>query len=235
MSSPRRLARASNFGSRSRSAVTDTPIRLALADDHAIVLQGLRQLFLRHEEFDVVACCRDGHETLAALRRGGVDVLVLDFRMPGFDGLDVLRTMATEGISCPTVLLTATIGDAEVVEALRLGVKGLVLKESPPETLLECVRSVYAGGQYVEPQTMSRAFSRVLKGEEAARQVSKLLTQRELEVVRLIAQGHRNRTIAERLSISEGTVKIHLHNIYSKLGIDGRLELVLWFQAQGLL
>jgi len=214
--------------------MSDSKIRLVLADDHAIVLHGLHQLFLRHPEFDVVACCQHGTEVLEVLRRGGVDVLVLDFRMPGMSGVDVLRAMAAESLACRTVLLTAVIDDADVVEAMRLGAMGLVLKESAPETLLECVRRVHAGEQYVERQTMTRAFARVLRGEEATRQASEVLTQRELEVVRMIAQGCRNRVVAERLAISEGTVKIHLHNIYTKLGIDGRLELALWVQAQGL-
>ena len=119
-------------------------------------------------------------------------------------------------------------------EAVRLGARGVVLKESSPETLLECVRRVYRGEQWIDRETMTRAFGHAMQREAAMREASRILTPREIEIVRMIAQGLRNRVIAERLSISEGTVKIHLHNVYEKLGIDGRLELMLYAQEKGL-
>jgi DNA-binding NarL/FixJ family response regulator len=109
-----------------------------------------------------------------------------------------------------------------------------VLKESAPDTLLNCVRRVFEGEEWIDRDTLSRAFGRVLQRESAAREAGKNLTPRELEIVRMIAQGLRNKAVATRLSISEGTVKIHLHNIYEKLGVDGRLELVLFAQEKGL-
>jgi DNA-binding NarL/FixJ family response regulator len=135
---------------------------------------------------------------------------------------------------CRTVLLTAAITDNEVVEAIRLGAQGVVLKESDPETLLQCVRNVHAGQQWIDRETMSRAFGRAVQRESAARSAARILTPRETEIVGMVAQGLRNKAISERLSISEGTVKIHLHNIYEKAKVDGRLELVLWAQEQGL-
>lgn len=210
------------------------PIRLALADDHAIVLHALKRLFESYPEFEVVDCCRDGDEAIAAARSERCDVLVLDMRMPGRTGLDVLRTLAAEKRPCRTVLLTAAIGDEDVVEAVRLGAQGVVLKEASPETLIECVRCVYRGEQWIDHETMSRAFGYVMKREAATREAARILTPREIEIVRMIAQGLRNKAIAERLSISEGTVKIHLHNVYEKLGIDGRLELMLYAQDKGL-
>lgn len=212
----------------------ESPIRVVLTDDHAIVLHGLQRLFQTHDDFDVVACCLDGEQALATVRTTHVDVLVLDLRMPRLSGLDVLRAIAAEKIKCRTVLLTAAIGDMDAVEALRLGAMGLVLKESSPDALIECVRRVHAGEQWIDRGTMAKAFGRVMRREAATEQASRTLTPRELELVRMIAQGHRNRAIAERLSISEGTVKIHLHNIYQKLGVDGRLELAVWVQDQGL-
>ena len=209
-------------------------IRIVLADDHAIVLHGLKRLFEGHPDFEVVECCRDGADVLRAAQSDRCDVLVLDLRMPGLTGLDVLKTIADEGRTCRTVLLTATISDDDIVEAVRLGAQGVVLKEASPETLLECVRRVHRGEQWIDRETMSRAFDRALRRDTAAREASKLLTPRELEIVRMIAQGLRNRAIAERLSISEGTVKIHLHNVYEKLKIDGRLELMLYAQNKEL-
>jgi len=154
--------------------------------------------------------------------------------MPGHGGLDVLRALEQESTRCRTVLLTAAVTEAEALEAVRLGTKGLVLKESSPETLLACIRHVHEGGDWIDRDTASRAVRVVLEREEASRQATETLTPRELEIVRMVAQGLRNRTIAERLSISEGTVKVHLHNIYEKLAVGGRLELVLCAQQRGL-
>ena len=155
--------------------------------------------------------------------------------MPGANGLDVLRTMFNERIPCRTVLLTAAITEEQVLEAVKLGAAGLVLKESPPDTLVSCVRRVHQGEQWIDQDTVSRAFRAVLDREAAAREASLTLTPREIEIVRMVAQGLRNKAIAERLSISEGTVKVHLHNIYEKFGVDGRLELVLCAQQKGLI
>jgi DNA-binding NarL/FixJ family response regulator len=210
-------------------------IRVVLVDDHQIVLHGLQQLFERQEDFEVVCCCRDGIAAIDAVAAHQPDVLVLDLRMPGQSGLDVLRALAAKGAACRSVLLTAAIRDEEVVDAVKLGVMGLVLKESPPEVLLECVRSVHRGEQWIERETVTRAFRTVLDRQAAAQRAGETLTPREIEMVRMVAQGLRNRIIAERLSISEGTVKVHLHNIYEKLGVDGRLELVLSAQQKGLI
>ena len=213
---------------------TPPPIRIILADDHAIVLNGLQRLFESHPHFSVVACCRDADQAVSAVRTREADVLVLDLRMPGRTGLDALRELSSLESACRTVLLTAAITDDEVIEAVRLGAQGIVLKESDPETLLECVRKVHLGQQWIDRETMSRAFGRAVQRETAAREAARILTPRETEIVEMVAQGLRNKGIAERLSISEGTVKIHLHNIYEKVKVDGRLELVLWAQEQGL-
>jgi DNA-binding NarL/FixJ family response regulator len=209
-------------------------IRVALVDDHPVVLQGLQRLFEMQPDFDVVACCGGGDAALDSVRAERPDVLVLDLRMPGTNGLDVLRAIAAEKLNCRTVLLTAAITDDDVVEAVRLGANGIIMKEAPPDTLVECVRRVSRGEQWIEQEALTKAFGRVLRRETATREVGKTLTPREIELVKMVAQGLRNRAIAERLQISEGTVKIHLHNVYEKLGIDGRLELVLWAQEQGI-
>jgi len=210
------------------------PIRLILVDDHPIVLQGLEKLFSSQGEFEVVSSCEDGVKAIEAVRMHRPDVLVLDLKMPGKNGLDVLGALAAEGLDCRTVLLTAALGDNEAVDALRLGAMGIVLKDSSPEVLLECVRKVHRGEHCLDHDAMSRAVGRVLRRESATREAARALTPREIEMVQLIAQGLRNKVIADRLSISEGTVKIHLHNIYEKLGVDGRLELVLYAQVKGL-
>jgi DNA-binding NarL/FixJ family response regulator len=210
------------------------PIRVVLADDHAIVLSGLRRLFESDPGFAVVGACRSGEEAIAAVAGSDPDILVLDMRMPGMTGLDVLERLSESGARCRTVLLTAAMTDDEVLEAVNKGARGIVLKEASPETLLECVRRVNAGEQWLDRETMSRAFGRALRKQTAVKEAGRILTPRETEIVSMVAQGLRNKAIAERLSISEGTVKIHLHNIYEKVKVDGRLELVLWAQAKGL-
>ena len=208
-------------------------IRIVLADDHPIVLHGLQRLFERHADIQVVASCADGAAAMDAVRAEHPDVLVLDLRMPGQSGLDVLRAMAAEGVACKSVILTAAVRDRDVTEAVKLGAMGLVLKESSPEALVDCVRRVYRGESCFEQETAG-AFEAILDREAAATRAAELLTPREIEIVRMVAQGLRNRVIAERLSISEGTVKVHLHNIYEKLKVDGRLELVLCAQEKGI-
>ena len=208
-------------------------VRLILVDDHPIVLGGLQQLLQRQPDFAVLAACGDADAAMQAIKEEPPDVLVLDLRMPGTNGLQFLRRLSDERIPCRTVLLTAAIEDQEVTEAVRLGVAGLVMKDSTPDTLIDCVRRVHGGGQWLDHEIVNRAFKSQLERESAARDSP--LTPRELEIVRMVAEGLRNKAIAERLSISEGTVKVHLHNIYEKLGVDGRLELTLCAQQKKLL
>lgn len=210
------------------------PIRVVLVDDHQIVLHGLQQLFSRQPDFEVLQCCSDGASAIEAVLESRPDVLVLDLRMPNQSGLDVLRTLAAKQAECRTVLLTAAVRDEEVMEAVKLGAMGLVLKESQPEVLIDCVRKVARGEQWIERETVTRAFRSYVARQSSAREAANALTPRETEIVRMVSQGLRNKAIGERLSISEGTVKVHLHNIYEKLGVDGRLELVLIAQQRGL-
>jgi DNA-binding NarL/FixJ family response regulator len=210
-------------------------IRLVIADDHPLVLDGLERLFHDSPEFDVVARCTDGDQVLAAVALHEPDVLVLDLRMPRKDGLTVLREMRKKRPELRTIVLTAALNEEEVLESIRLGVKGVVLKEMPPRLLLDCVRKVHAGGQWIETNSMSRALERLVKnGSEPAGAARDSLTPRELEIVRMVTSGLRNKEIADRLAITEGTVKVHLHTVYQKLQVDGRMELMIFAQRHGI-
>lgn len=213
---------------------THMPIRIVLADDHPIVLQGLQHLFTRHQDLEVVASCAGADDALAASREHHPDVVVLDLRMPQRSGLDLLAVLGRELPAVRCVVLTAAITQEQVVEALKRGAAGIVLKESPPEQLIECVRRVARGEKFFDSDTVTQALEAAASGSPASADASTTLTPRELEIVRMVAQGLRNRVIGERLVISESTVKVHLHNIYEKLGIEGRLELVLLAQQRGL-
>jgi DNA-binding NarL/FixJ family response regulator len=213
---------------------TTMPIRLVLADDHRLVLSGL-ELFLRQEpDFEVLACCYDGLETLQVVHQLRPDVLILDFCMPGKDGLTMLREICQAEIPTRVVLLTAAMDEDSLLEAMRLGVSGVVLKEMTVPLLIQCIRKVYAGDQWLERRLIGRAIEKMLRREAGAREVAKILTPREIEIVRLVASGLRNKQIADKLAISEGTVKIHLHRSYEKLHVDSRMALLHYAQVKGL-
>ena len=209
-------------------------IRVVLADDHPIILDGLEVLFRMEHDIQVVARCVNGEEALQAVRQHRPDILILDIRMPGKDGLAVLREMNDDDLPTQVVLLTVALDEEETMEALRLGVRGVVLKEMAPQMLVQCIRKVHAGEQWLERRSVGRALEKLLWRETGTREVARVLTPREIEIVRMVAAGLRNKEIADRLSISEGTVKIHLHHIYEKLHLNGRLELALYAQDRGL-
>jgi DNA-binding NarL/FixJ family response regulator len=209
-------------------------IRLIVADDHPLILDALEHLFHLEPDIEVVARCLNGEQTLQAVRHHQPDLVILDLRMPGTDGLAVLRQFRQEQVPARIVLLTAAVDENEVVEAIRLGVHGVVLKEMAPQLLVHCVRKVHAGGQWLEHRTVGRALDQLLRREAAARELAGVLTPREHEVVRYVARGLPNKAIATQLFISEGTVKVHLHSIYDKLQCEGRLALLRYAQEKGL-
>jgi DNA-binding NarL/FixJ family response regulator len=211
------------------------PISIVLADDHPIVLDGLENLFRLEPDFRGVARCVNGEESLAAVRRHRPDVLILDIHMPRNDGLTVVRELRREKLQTQVVLLAAALEDEEVMEALRLGVRGMLLKELAPQMVVRCVRKVHAGEQWIEKQSFGRALDSLLRREAGEREASSVLTPREIEMVRMVARGLRNKEMSEQLAISEGTVKIHLHNIYRKLKVESRVELILFAQSKRLI
>jgi DNA-binding NarL/FixJ family response regulator len=209
-------------------------IRILLADDHPIVLDGLERLFRLEADFEVVGRCRDGEETLSKVRQLRPDLLVLDLRMPRLDGVEVLRAIRAEHLPSRVLVLTAAIEPRQVAEALRLGARGMVLKETAAELLVGVARKVLSGGLWFDPNLVSQTVGSLAQvpSEEALGELA--LTAREREIVRMAAQGLRNRMIAERLGITEGTVKLHLHHVYEKLGVSGRVELLLFAQKRAL-
>jgi DNA-binding NarL/FixJ family response regulator len=209
-------------------------IRLVIADDHPLILNGLESLFLLEPDVEVLARCRDGEETLQAVRRHQPDLLILDLRMPKKDGLAVLQELRQERLPTRVVVLTAELEEHEALRLLRLGVNGIVLKEMAPHLLVQCIRKVHAGEPWVERRSVSCVLDKLLQREAGARALAGVLTPRELEVMGLVVSGLRNETIAKELHISEGTVKVHVHNIYDKLQLDGRLALLRYAQDKRL-
>jgi len=209
-------------------------IRLVLADDHPLVLQALDGLFATEDDMEVVALCRDGESALEAVRRLSPDVLLLDLSMPKRDGITVLRSLQAEGLSTQVVVFTGNMDERRALECMRLGVSGIVLKESPPELLLQAVRRVASGELWLEKRSHGQALALLLRQEDANRHLARLLTPREFEILLLAAQGRRNKEIAQELAVTEGTVKMHLHHVFEKLGLRGRSDLIRYAHQNAL-
>jgi len=204
------------------------PIRLIIADDHAIFRDGLRRLLATQPDFQVIGEASDGKEAISLAQSMKPDVLLLDLAMPRVPGMEVLRELSRQETPVRTILLTAAIQPFAVTSALQLGARGIVLKSSPPEMRLKSIRSVHEGQFWVGSEPVS---SWAKPGQSTS---GFGLTSREVEIISAIKKGSSNREIAGQLAISEETVKRHLSNIYGKLGVSSRLELAVLASEQHL-
>lgn len=195
-----------------------------VADDHPIIVSGLQSV-LRDSEFRIEAVVADGRKVVETVDSLRPDILVLDVSMPGRDGIEVLAELRARRAPCRVVLLTAGVSDESLLRALELGVEGIVLKEDAASSLVRALDKVRGGGRAIDAGLLQRAVDLRMGGTQASSLSS--LSPRELMVARRVAEGQRNREIADALAISEGTVKVHLHKIYEKLGITNRTELAL--------
>jgi DNA-binding NarL/FixJ family response regulator len=220
-------------GDNTEPIAATSPIRLVLADDHPIVLAGLELLFSLEPDFKILASAKNGDEALWLVLEFRPDILLLDLRMPGKDGLTVLREMSRDELPTRVVVLTAVDGD-DVLEAIELGVRGLVLKDMAPKLLLRCIREVHAGGKWLDKNSATHAVHKLLMRETGMQAFAHTLTPRELEIACMIAGGMRSKVVADKLSISEGTTRLHLHHVYQKLNVDGRMGLMRYLQSRGL-
>ena len=204
-------------------------IRVLVADDHAIFRDGLRKLLNCDQEITMVGEAQNGEEAIKLVAKLKPDVLLLDLRMPDRDGLAVLEEINFDTIPTRVVVLTAAEDDRDVIRAMRLGARGVVLKQSATELLIKSIHRVHAGEIWLDNRMTAEVLKAFSKSSEAGpRREKPLLSGREKEVVQLVAQGFRNKEIGEKLFISEQTVKNHVHNIFDKLGVSDRLELALY-------
>jgi two-component system, NarL family, nitrate/nitrite response regulator NarL len=215
-------------------------IRVVLADDHPIVRDGLRKLLSLEEDIEVVGEASDGREVVQVVQETKPDILVLDLRMPYMDGLTTLQSLQQLDRRVKVIVLTASEDKNEFVQAMKLGCSGIVLKQTAPELIVKSIRKVNAGEIWLDSHTTAavmRQFaspSDVVNGSPGKGRERSPLSQREREIVGLVAQGYKNREMAEKMFISEQTVKNHLHNIFDKLGVSDRLELALYAIHKGL-
>src|SRR3954451_436319 len=214
-------------------------IRIVLADDHPIVRDGLKKLLVLEEDIAVVGEASDGREVLDVIEQTHPDVVILDLRMPNMDGLAALDAIQKLSFKPRVIILTASEDKNEFVQAMKLGCSGIVLKQTAPELIVKSIRKVHAGEIWLDSHTTAavmRQFAApgdVIGGSGKTRERSPL-SQREREIVGLVAQGYKNKEMAEKMFISEQTVKNHLHNIFDKLGVSDRLELALYAIHKGL-
>lgn len=204
--------------------------KVLLAEDDPLTLAGI-QLLLDKTNFKVVATAHTGVAALEALAPARPDMLILDNNMPERSGLDVLRTLRNRGDNRPVILLTGGINDQLSTEAMQLGVNGIVIKSTAPRDLLTCLETVAQGRRWLDQDVMQRAMDRAMSpGGE--RDPLGALSGRERAVASLAQRGLRNREIADELGLTEGTVKVHLHKVFEKLGVRGRTDLILLAQER---
>ena len=210
------------------------PIRIVIADDHPIFRDGLRRLLEAESDLKVIGEACDGAEAVKLTLRLKPDILLLDLAMPKHPGLEALRDLSTQQgpDSVRVILLTAAIEKNQIVEALQLGARGVVLKDSASQLLIKSIHTVLSGqywvGRDVVPDLVHYLHTLLQTAEEEARQKTFGLTPRELEVVSAVVDGYSNKEIAQRCHIEENTVKHHLSNIFDKTGVSTRLELALF-------
>jgi len=212
-------------------------VRILLADDHPIFRDGLRRLLETEPGFRVVGEASDGAEAVAMAKKLKPDLLLLDLAMPQHPGLEAVRELGNSDTPVRILLLTAAVEKEQIVEALQLGARGVVLKESATQLLLNSIRAVMAGQYWVGRETISNLVEYLrglLAPPPAPKQKKFGLTPRELEIVSAVVAGYTNKDVAAHYKISEDTVKHHLSNIFDKLGVSTRLELALFAVHQDL-
>jgi DNA-binding NarL/FixJ family response regulator len=221
--------------------VAPARIRVLIADDHPIVRDGLKKLLLLESDIDIVGEAGDGRQVLELMQEHEPDVMLLDLRMPNLDGLSVLQSLQQSGRKTRVIVLTASEDKNEFVQAMKLGCSGIVLKQTATDLIVKSIRKVYSGEIWLDSHTTAAVMRQFASPSDSvggtingkARERSPL-SAREREIVQLVAQGYKNKEMAEKMFISEQTVKNHLHNIFDKLGVSDRLELALYAIHKGL-
>ena len=209
-------------------------VTIVAADPHPLSLLGLDELLKTEQDIELLASCATAAEAMQLVARHQPDILLLDIKLPDRPGLEMINELRNSSLKVKTVILTTSMDEEQTIDALRYGVKGVVLKDMPVYLLVQCLLKVAAGGLWMEKESIGSAFEKMLQREAGMRRLATILTARETEVMRHVACGLTNQEIAKKLIVTEGTVKIHVHNIYRKLGFSNRVDLTLYAQKRGL-
>lgn len=207
---------------------------IVAADPHPLSLLGLTELLKQQADLDLVSVCATAAEALLEVQRHRPDILLIDINLPDRRGLELINELKNSSVHVKSVILTTAMDEEQTIDALRFGVKGVVLKDMPAHLLVQCLQKVAAGGLWMEKESIGNAFEKMLHREAGMRRLATILTARETEVMRHVAGGMSNQEIANKLVVTEGTIKIHIHNIYRKLGFSNRVDLTLYAQKRGL-
>ena len=201
--------------------------RVLIIDDHPMIRSAVTTL-LEGSDFAIVGSAASVSTAMDAVAECDPDIVILDLAMPGGSGIDVLKQMRAVGDRRPVVILTAAIDDYRLGDAMKMTVDGIVMKNNDPAFLLDCLTAVQAGHRWIDGDLLLRADALARRGPDGQ------LSPRERQLVRLVAQGLRNREIAAELGLTEGSVKVYLHGIFDKLGVSSRTELALRATEEGL-
>jgi DNA-binding NarL/FixJ family response regulator len=208
-------------------------IRVVIADDHAVVREGLRAFLALQEDVEVVAEAADGEEAVSAVDRFTTDVALVDLVMPRVDGIEAIRRIRAAHPETRVIVLTSFVDEDKMLPAVRAGASGYLLKDVQPQELVEAIRTVHGGGTLLHPAVVEELVREVSRDGERGRPDSPL-TEREREVLALIARGRANKAIAFELGVAEKTVKTHVSNILAKLGLTDRTQAALYAVREGL-
>lgn len=201
-------------------------IKLLLVDDHPIFLDGLKQFLETHDGFEV-SCAKSAEEAASIMENEHFDLLLLDITITGGGGMDILRSLHEAESTIPVIFLTVHITPQDTVEALKLNVRGIILKESASSEIIDCISAVLDGETYFDKGVTERALQHSLDTPSHWMEALNSLTAREREIASLVSAGLKNREIAEKCGLTEGTVKTHLHNIFGKMAVNSRTQLLI--------
>jgi two-component system nitrate/nitrite response regulator NarL len=215
----RSRSQTSSVGNRSK-------ISIVVAENHPLLMRGIASLVAREDDIELAAQARDGDEAMEAIKKLEPDLAVLSLKMPGKGALDVIETLANDKLKTRYVLLASQMNEADFLRALHLDVRGVVLKDMPEGAFLNCVRTVWAGGEFLDKELLLRMFGKLLPHSGMQGDGAKQLTVREHAVMDHVMRGLSNKEVARQLGLTEGTVKSHLHRVYEKLHVRGRYRLI---------
>jgi NarL family two-component system response regulator LiaR len=211
----------------------ESKIRVLVVDDHAIVRKGICALLATEQGIEVMGEAKEGEEAVCKTARLRPEVVLMDLVMPGMDGLEAIRRILADRPEVRILVLTSFAGDDKVFAAIRAGALGYLLKDSGPEELVQAIRQVHCGQSWLHPAIARRLLQELSHTSKRASR-AEALTEREVEVLRLVAKGQSNGDISRELAISEATVRTHVSNILAKLSLDSRTQAALYALREGI-